>query len=160
VAGSATTRVTVTLTFVGKLKGRFTFHVSSSVVDPSDPVITGAIALIEALTRGKAVHIEISLQAATVGSVSTGVAYVNEDKAFFRFKDNHGIGHNYRIMSPESSILLTNTETVDLTNTFVVAYTGAVTTNARGRGGNLVNTIVSAYRKENRKLIKGGSQFS
>lgn len=153
---AGTTRVTVTLKFLYGPVARFSFHVASSIVSPTNGVILGMITVLEAITRGKCVHIEISLQAAFVGSAGSGVAYVSEDKAFMRFKDDIGIGHNYRVMGLKAAILLTNGEDVDATATGVPAFIAAMNTYAKGRGGNDIATFIKGYRKENRKLLKGG----
>ncbi len=149
--------MTVTLTFYGGLRGRFSFHVSSAIVDPTDPVILGLITVLDGVTRGKAVHIEISLQAAIASTAASGVPYVSEDKAFFRFRDDTGTPHNFKVMGPKTTIFESaNTEVVDLTNADVIDFTDAMTTYARGRGGDVISVIINGYRKENRKRTKGG----
>jgi hypothetical protein len=154
---AGTTRVTVTIRCYGGLAARFVFHVASSIVSPDDAVITGLIAVLEALTHGKAVHIEISLQAAVAGSPVSSATYVNEDKAFARFKDTSGVPHNYRVFGPKTTVFDSTDHETMVTGSPVAAFITAMTTYAVGRGGNTITSFVKGYRKENRKLIKGGS---
>ena len=72
---AATTKVTVVIKCKWGPQARFSFHVDASIVDPANAVITGAITLLEAITRGKAIHIEISLSAATVASATSAVRW-------------------------------------------------------------------------------------
>lgn len=153
-AGS--TKVTIVIKLKWGPQGRFAFHVPSTVVSPTDPIVTGLIAVLEAITRGKAIHIEISLSAATVATASSGVAYVSEDKGLFRFKDAQGVGHAYKTFGLLPAILESDKETIDPTNGLVLAYTGAVTSNAKTQSGDDITTYVSGHRVENRKPIKKG----
>ena len=153
---AATTKVTVVIKCKWGPQARFSFHVDASIVDPANAVITGAITLLEAITRGKAIHIEISLSAATVASATSAVPYVSEDKMLARFKDENGVGHAYKTFGMIAAILEADKETIDPTNALVLAYTGAVTANALTEAGDAITTFVSAHRVENRKPIKKG----
>jgi len=153
---AGTTRVTVEILFLYTLHGKFTFFVSSDVVSPTDPIILGYITVLEAITRGKAIHIEISLSQATISSATSGATYISEDKAFMRFRDEFGVGHNYKVPGPKTTVFLTNHEDVDTSLAAVIAFNAAVNTYAKGRGGNDITTFIKGYRKENRKMLKGG----
>lgn len=134
----------------------FVFHVDPGIVSPTNGIITGMIAVLEAVTRGKAIGIEISLVAETGGSAVSSAAYISEDKALMRFSDGQGQGHTYKVPGLLPAILEADKETIDPANSFVLAYIAAVNTYAKGRGGNSVATFVSGHRTENRKPIKAG----
>lgn len=153
---AATTKVTVTLKLAWGPQARFSFHVASTVVSPTDPIITGLITVLEAITRGKAIEIEISLSAGTAATVTTGVAYVSEDKALMRFKDENGVGHAYKVPGLLATILDTDKETIDTTDPLVDAYTTAIVANALTESGDSVSEFVSGHRIANRKPIKKG----
>jgi hypothetical protein len=153
---AGTTRVTVVIKLIWGPQGRFVFHVPSTVVDPSDAIITGLITVLEAITRGKAIHIEISLSAATSATVTTGVAYVSEDKALMRFKDENGVGHAYKVLGLLAALLQSDKETINPSNALVLAYRAAVLANAKTQNGDDITTFVSGHRVENRKPIKKG----
>jgi len=154
---SATTRVTLKVRVLHGPACAFVFHVSSSIVDPDDPVILGLIAVLEAVTRGKVLSIEISLRAATEGSAATGVPYISEDKALMRFTDEFSQAHAYKIPGLMESILNANHETVDATNADVITFNNAVLDEARTRAGDAIDAFTSGHRIENRKPIKAGA---
>lgn len=153
---AGTTKVTVTIKCYLGFNARFSFHVASTVVSPTDPIITGLITVLEAITRGKAIEIEISLSAATAATVTTGVAYVSEDKALMRFKDEFGVGHAYKTPGLLATLLEADKETIDATDPLVTAYTAAIIANALTEAGDEIQTFTSGHRIENRKPIKKG----
>jgi hypothetical protein len=153
---AGTTKVTVTLKVYWGPQARFSFHVAASVVSPTDPIVTGLITVLEAITRGKAIEVEISLSAGTAATVTTSVAYVSEDKALMRFKDENGVGHAYKVPGLLATILSTDKETIDAADPLVSAYTSAVVANALTEAGDDVSEYVSGHRVANRKPIKKG----
>lgn len=154
---AATTRVDVLLSMKWGPSGKLTFYVDASVVSPSDPIILGLIAVLEDICRGSPIQLTISLSAAPSASVTTGVAYVSEDKALFRFKDDDGVGHAYKIPGFLAAILQSDKETVNNGNALVIAYKNAVLTNAKTRNNEAITVYVSGHRIENRKPIKKGA---
>jgi hypothetical protein len=154
---AGTTRVTVTLKVAYGPAARIVFHVASSIVAPDNAVILAVIAALETITRGKAIQIEISLQAAIAGSPASGIPYVSEDKGLFRFRDVNGVSHAQKVAGILPAIVATNA--VDLiTNVNPgLAYVNAVTTNAKTRNNETLSSFVSGHRTENRKPIKAGT---
>jgi hypothetical protein len=153
---AGTTRVTVVIKCKWGPRANFSFHVASTVVAPDDPIVTGLITVLEAITRGKAVSIEISLSAANAGSATSAVYYKSEDKALMRFIDDNGTGHAYKLSSFKAATLEGDRETIDPANSFVIDFTDAVVANARTRSGDLISAFISGHRTENRNLIKAG----
>ncbi len=152
-----TTRIHLTYKAFDDLEFAIIFHVAGTIVDPNDAVVIAIVGYINSITAAICIHIELSIVGAAVGTLTFDADYVNEDKAFFRFKDSTGTAHNYRVPAPISDIFLDDFETIDDVNALVADYTEAVTTYVKGRGGNPVDSFIKGYRKENRKLIKGGS---
>lgn len=154
-AGS--TKVTVIVKLKYGPQARFSFHVPSTVVAPDDAIITGLIAVLEAITRGKAIHIEISLSASIAGSPVSGAAYVSEDKGLFRFSDANGVSHAYKVGGILSTVVATNKEDLLTGVTPGSTYVAAVIANAKTRSNDAITTYVAGHRTENRKPIKAGT---
>jgi len=148
------TRVTICYQDRYGFKWCIGFHVDNTVVDPDDAKIVAVIAAINILTRAVNITVELSKVNAPAGAATSLASYVNEDKGFFRFTDEDGSPHSYKIPSLVPGILDANTESITSSNVLVLAYTNAVKTYAQGRGSASIQVFVSAYRKENRKLLK------
>ena len=153
---AATTRVTLTIELIFGPKATFNFHVPADVVSPTDPIITGLITVLEAITRGKVLHIVISLSKGTTNDFVAAVAYKSGDKALMRFTDENGVSHAYKVPGLLASIIEDDKEGIDSEDTDVQAYTLAVTTNAKTAAGDMVAFFISGHRSENRNLIKAG----
>lgn len=154
---AGTTKVTVVLKMIWGPTARFVFHMASTVVDPTDPLILGLIAVLEGITRGKAIQIEISLSAASVASATADANYVSIDKALIRFHDAQGVNHSYKVPGPIPSIIESDKETIDMSDVDVLVYTAAVVTNAKTKSNDAISSAVSGHRVENRKPIKAGA---
>jgi len=149
-----TTRVTVCYQDRYGYKWCVSFHVDPSVVDPTDPVIVAIVEAINLLTNCVNISIELSTVTAPAGSATAAADFVNEDKGFFRFTDEDSVAHSYKIPGLKPGILSADDETIASTATGVPALISAVNTYAKGRGGADVRAFVSAYRKENRKVLR------
>jgi hypothetical protein len=130
------------------------FHVAAGIVNPDNVGVQAIIVALEAAMRAKALKIELSQVNAVTGSATSGVNYVMQDKALFRFTDQDGQAHNWKIPGPGSGIFSTDDETVLPADSDVAAYISAVTTHAKGRGGANITTFTSGYRTTSRKRLK------
>lgn len=86
----------------------------------------------------------------------TNAAYASvEDKAVFTFQTAHGSLHRIQIPAPVAAIFLADGETVDATNTAVVAFTSAFVANACDSDGVTIGFGafgIRQRRKTRRKL--------
>lgn len=153
------TRVTVIYKPFSGSDFRVNFYVAGAVVDPNNAALQAIVSAINGVTRAVAVQIELTVINDVADTAVVGAAYVSEDKAQFTYVDDGGHPHNYKVPGILAALLEANKETVDLTAPAVITYNTAMLANARGRGGADITTLVSATRRENRKLLKSASRL-
>jgi hypothetical protein len=151
---AASTKVHVIFTPKHGLSFAIVFHVPGAVVDPNDAGIQAIVAAINALTRAVSIEITLSVVHNVVSSAAAGASFQSIDKAFFPALDADGSAHNFKVPGLKAAILLTDDETVDMTNALVTTYVGAVTTHAKSPGNVAVTTLLNGRRNANRKLLK------
>lgn len=79
-----------------------------------------------------------------------------EDIAVFTFQTAAGALHRFRIPGPAAAIFLADGKTVDKTNTAVVAYVSAVTSNCVDAAGNGIDFGATGIRKKGHTRRKLG----
>lgn len=148
------TRVTITMIDRYKRKCTIVFHMDPGVIDPTDSRITNIVAKINAFCNPVGLFIELSQDNVVIATATVGAAYISEDKGLFPALDVDGQAHNFKVPGIKAAIITPGSDTIDMTNTDVIAYVAAVTGNALGRGGAAVSTMASGYRTASRKPIK------
>lgn len=116
---------------------RMTFYTSQTTEGAATTafgnIVTGIAGITNAALQSALGAYEISPQAVLYGT--TDEFKTVEDKAVFTFQTAAGDIHRFQVPCPKSSIFLADGETVDATNTNVVAFTSAVVAGASNRSG-------------------------
>lgn len=129
------------------------FYFAASISGPTNTAIVALIALVKALTQCTPIQIAVSGKEVLTATLGSG-PYSSEDKAVMTILDSNNKSHNFGIPMPKSSILLANKETVDLTNTDVIAFFDAMNINATGEGGATLETLEKGTRRMKKPLKK------
>lgn len=151
---AAATRVTVTWADRFGNSARVVFHLAAGIVDPSDAAVIAVVNLLKYFTKCVGLTIEISQVDNLVDTPGT-TAYANvEDKMITTFLDEASGPHNWKIPGIKTTLLETDHETLDKTNATVIAWYGAVLTNAVGPNGEPLSSFSGGHRSINRRMSK------
>jgi len=154
-AAPLATRVTVEWLDRYGQTSKLIFHVSPSIVSPTDTVITDIVSAFLSVMRGKPIRITLTAVTQTGNTPTASVYQSVQDKATFTFADQNGQAHTFRIPAPVQSIFNTDdNETVDQTVMAVGNFIDIMQTDAVGEGGAGQFSWRQGHRTAARKLIK------
>lgn len=131
----------------------FKFHVSDIIIDPDNPLIQAVVAAINSCTNAVNIRVEIT-RTKSFSVTPAGGSFISEDKCLFSMRDQENNAHTYKLPAPKATIFDTDNETLDLTDTDVIALNAAMTTYAKSEGGNPLSDIERGHRTTSRKPIK------
>jgi len=148
-----TTRVTLTYKDKFGKSWSFSVYVSSAVVSPTDPIVTGLIAALNSCLEVVNLSVEISRDTGLAFTFGSSAYNTVEDKAVCTIPDSEHDAHVIKVPAVNEAdvssgdrrtiILTPSSHFKDLSDDLALNYTG--------RGGQALVGITKAYRKTARR---------
>ena len=123
----------------------------NNVTSPDDQNLEILRSAMKAISDGAFVKNRIAIMDAEASEeeAEEGDYESAEDRALFVFVDPSGSRYKLSVPAPLDTIFLGDKETVDPENEDVVAFIGAMETNAKGRAGGALTYVGGAKRVRN-----------